>query len=126
MSQCKLVVAVSQRIGQQFGPAYKGIPLNVATDIAYSRLYNKEIRYCSNRMEAKDHGADKGLLLGSDIKKGDRIVIVEDVTTSGTSIDETIPVIYSQDLCLQPKPLRMPVPCMPTSACCAVLVAMSL
>ncbi|MBR1910738.1 MAG: orotate phosphoribosyltransferase [Treponema sp.] len=79
-----------------FGPAYKGIPLSVATVIAYSRLYNKEIRYCSNRKEAKDHGADKGLLLGSDIKKGDRIVIIEDVTTSGKSIDETIPVIYSQ------------------------------
>ncbi len=79
-----------------FGPAYKGIPLSVATVIAYSRLYNKEIRYCSNRKEAKDHGADKGMLLGSDIKKGDRIVIIEDVTTSGKSIDETVPVIYSQ------------------------------
>ena len=79
-----------------FGPAYKGIPLSVATVIAYSRLYNKEIRYCSNRKEEKDHGADKGMLLGSDIKKGDRIVIIEDVTTSGKSIDETVPVIYSQ------------------------------
>ena len=80
-----------------FGPAYKGIPLSVATVIAYSRLYNKEIRYCSNRKEEKDHGADKGMLLGSDIKKGDRIVIIEDVTTSGKSIDETVPVIYSQE-----------------------------
>lgn len=79
-----------------FGPAYKGIPLSVATVIAYSRLYNKEIRYCSNRKEEKDHGADKGLLLGSDIKAGDRIVIIEDVTTSGKSIDETVPVIMSQ------------------------------
>ena len=45
-----------------FGPAYKGIPLSVATVIAYSKLYGKEIRYCSNRKEEKDHG-DKGILL---------------------------------------------------------------
>lgn len=79
-----------------FGPAYKGIPLAVATVIAYGRLYGKEVRYCSNRKEAKDHGADKGLLLGSGIRAGDRIVIIEDVTTSGKSIDETVPVIMSQ------------------------------
>ncbi len=76
-----------------FGPAYKGIPLSVATTIAYSKLYGKEIRYCSNRKEAKDHGADKGLLLGSDLKDGDRVVIIEDVTTSGKSIDETYPIV---------------------------------
>ncbi len=79
-----------------FGPAYKGIPLAVATVIAYGRLFGKEIRYCSNRKEAKDHGADKGLLLGSEIRKGDRVVIIEDVTTSGKSIDETVPVILAQ------------------------------
>ena len=79
-----------------FGPAYKGIPLAVATVIAYSRLFGKEVRYCSNRKEAKDHGADKGLLLGSEIRKGDRVVIIEDVTTSGKSIDETVPVIMGQ------------------------------
>lgn len=79
-----------------FGPAYKGIPLSVATVIAYNKLYGKEIRYCSNRKEAKDHGADKGLLLGSDIKDGDRVVIIEDVTTSGKSIEETYPIVASQ------------------------------
>ncbi len=79
-----------------FGPAYKGIPLSVATVIAYSKLYGKEISYCSNRKEAKDHGADKGLLLGSDIKDGDRVVIIEDVTTSGKSIEETYPIVASQ------------------------------
>ena len=47
-----------------FGPAYKGIPLAVATSIAYSQLYGKEVKYCSDRIEAKDHGADKGALLG--------------------------------------------------------------
>ena len=76
-----------------FGPAYKGIPLGVAAVIAYSRLYGREIRYCSNRKEAKDHGADKGLLLGSDIRDGDRVLIIEDVTTSGKSIDETVPIL---------------------------------
>ena len=79
-----------------FGPAYKGIPLSVATVIAFSKLYGKEIRYCSNRKEAKDHGGDAGLLLGSSIKEGDKIVIIEDVTTSGKSIEETFPIIKAQ------------------------------
>lgn len=78
-----------------FGPAYKGIPLCVAACIAFSRLYGKEIRYCSNRKEVKDHG-DTGILLGSRIKDGDRIVIIEDVTTSGKSIEETFPIIRAQ------------------------------
>lgn len=78
-----------------FGPAYKGIPLSVATTIAYSELYGKEIRYCSNRKEVKDHG-DTGILLGSKIKDGDRVVIIEDVTTSGKSIEETFPIIKAQ------------------------------
>ena len=78
-----------------FGPAYKGIPLSVATCIAFSKLYGKEIRYCSNRKELKDHG-DAGILLGSKIKDGDRVVIIEDVTTSGKSIEETYPVIKAQ------------------------------
>ncbi len=78
-----------------FGPAYKGIPLSVATCIAYSELYGKEIRYCSNRKEIKDHG-DVGILLGSKIKDGDRVVIIEDVTTSGKSIEETFPIIKAQ------------------------------
>ena len=78
-----------------FGPAYKGIPLSVATTIAFSELYGKEIRYCSSRKEIKDHG-DTGILLGSKIKDGDRIVIIEDVTTSGKSIEETFPIIQAQ------------------------------
>ena len=79
-----------------FGPAYKGIPLSVVTAIAYSRLYGKEIRYCSNRNEEKDHGADKGAILGSALKDGDRVVIIEDVTTSGKSIEETYPIVKAQ------------------------------
>lgn len=78
-----------------FGPAYKGIPLSVAAAIAYSDLYGREIRYCSNRKEVKDHG-DVGILLGSKLKDGDRVVIIEDVTTSGKSIEETFPVLTGQ------------------------------
>lgn len=80
-----------------FGPAYKGIPLAVATAIAYSRMYGKEVKYCSDRKEEKDHGADKGALLGYKIKDGDRVVIIEDVTTSGKSIEETYPKIKAQE-----------------------------
>ena len=78
-----------------FGPAYKGIPLSVATTIAFHNLYGKEIRYCSNRKEVKDHG-DTGILLGSPIQDQDRVVIIEDVTTSGKSIEETFPIIQAQ------------------------------
>lgn len=78
-----------------FGPAYKGIPLTVATTMAISELYGKEIRYCSNRKEVKDHG-DTGILLGTKLKDGDKVVIIEDVTTSGKSIEETFPIIKAQ------------------------------
>ncbi|MGN0169579.1 MAG: orotate phosphoribosyltransferase [Lachnospiraceae bacterium] len=78
-----------------FGPAYKGIPLTVATTMELSSQYDAEIRYCSNRKEVKDHG-DKGILLGSPIEDGDRIVIIEDVTTAGTSISETVPILKAQ------------------------------
>lgn len=78
-----------------FGPAYKGIPLTVITTIAYSKLYGKEIRYCSNRKEVKDHG-DTGILLGSKLRSGDKVVVIEDVTTSGKSMEETIPIVRAQ------------------------------
>lgn len=78
-----------------FGPAYKGIPLTVATTMAISESYDKDIKYCSNRKEVKDHG-DKGILLGSPISDGDKVVIIEDVTTAGTSIQETLPIIKAQ------------------------------
>ena len=78
-----------------FGPAYKGIPLGVATAMAISELYGKDVKYCSNRKEAKDHG-DSGILLGSPIQDGNRIVLIEDVTTSGKSIEETYPILKAQ------------------------------
>ncbi len=91
--------AIHEHYGEDFdvlfGPAYKGIPLSVTTAIAFSELYGKEIRYCSNRKEIKDHG-DTGILLGSKIQDGDRVVIIEDVTTSGKSIQETFPIIQAQ------------------------------
>lgn len=91
--------AIGQKFGFDFdvlfGPAYKGIPLTVAATMAISELYGKDIRYCSNRKEVKDHG-DTGILLGSPIQDGDRIVIIEDVTTAGTSISETLPIIKAQ------------------------------
>lgn len=89
--------AIHARYGDDFdvlfGPAYKGIPLAVVTAIAYSELYGKEIRYCSDRKEEKDHGADKGGFLGSALKDGDRVVMIEDVTTSGKSMEETVPKV---------------------------------
>lgn len=78
-----------------FGPAYKGIPLSVAATIAISEEYDKDIKYCSNRKEIKDHG-DVGILLGSPITDGDKVVIIEDVTTAGTSIEETLPIVKAQ------------------------------
>jgi orotate phosphoribosyltransferase len=78
-----------------FGPAYKGIPLSVAAVIALNNLYNIDVAYCSNRKEMKDHG-DKGILMGGKPKDGDRIVIIEDVTTAGTSIHETMPILKAQ------------------------------
>ena len=76
-----------------FGPAYKGIPISVVTAIAYSELFGKEVRYCSDRKEEKDHGADKGSFLGSKLQDGDRVVMIEDVTTSGKSMEETVPKV---------------------------------
>lgn len=91
--------AINDKFGTDFdilfGPAYKGIPLSVATSMAMSELYGLDVKYCSNRKEVKDHG-DTGILLGSPIVDGDRIIMVEDVTTSGKSIRETMPIIKAQ------------------------------
>lgn len=91
--------AIEQKFGLDFdvlfGPAYKGIPLSVAAAMAISGIFQKDVGYCSNRKEMKDHG-DRGILLGSPLSDGDRVVIIEDVTTAGTSIQETLPVIHAQ------------------------------
>ena len=89
--------AIHEKYGDDFdvlfGPAYKGIPLAVVTAMAYSELYGKEVRYCSDRKEAKDHGADKGNFLGAELQDGDRVIMIEDVTTSGKSMEETVPKV---------------------------------
>ncbi len=91
--------AIESRFGLDFdvlfGPAYKGIPLAVATVIALEQRYGKKVRYSSNRKEEKDHG-DTGILLGSKLADGDRVLIIEDVTTSGKSIAETVPILQAQ------------------------------
>ncbi|MCR5099317.1 MAG: orotate phosphoribosyltransferase [Lachnospiraceae bacterium] len=90
--------AIADRFGTDFtvlfGPAYKGIPLSVATTIALSKNHGAEIRYCADRKEIKDHGEGGGLL-GGPLGDGDRVIIIEDVTTAGTSIRETYPIIKS-------------------------------
>ncbi|MCR5583629.1 MAG: orotate phosphoribosyltransferase [Eggerthellaceae bacterium] len=95
---CYYARAIHDNFGDDFdivfGPAYKGIPLSVVTAMAYHELYSKEVRYCSNRKEKKDHG-EGGSLLGAELYDGARVVMVEDVTTSGKSIDETYPLISS-------------------------------
>lgn len=75
-----------------FGPAYKGIPLSVATAMALNELYDVSIGYCSNRKEEKDHG-DVGILLGTPLTESSRVLMIEDVTTSGKSIRETMPIL---------------------------------
>ena len=96
---CYYAKAINDNFGLDFdvlfGPAYKGIPLAVATAMAIHELYGKEVRYCSNRKEAKDHG-DTGILLGSKLKDGDRVIMIEDVTTSGKSMEETVPIVRAQ------------------------------
>jgi orotate phosphoribosyltransferase len=74
-----------------FGPAYKGIPLVVATAMALAER-GRDVGFCFNRKEAKDHG-EGGELVGHRLRDGDRVVIVEDVTTAGTSIRETVPIL---------------------------------
>ena len=72
-----------------FGPAYKGIPLTVAAASSLYRNYGRDLPYCFNRKEAKDHG-EGGVMVGYKPQAGDRVVIVEDVVTAGTAVRETI------------------------------------
>ena len=75
-----------------FGPAYKGIPLAVTIAIALSAQYGVNTSFCFNRKEVKDHG-EGGSLVGHKPASAERVLIVEDVTTAGTSIRETVPVL---------------------------------
>ena len=72
------------------GPAYKGIPLSVATAIALYKNYEKEVNYCFDRKEAKDHG-EGGLFVGQQLQDGEKVIIIEDVMTSGKALREILP-----------------------------------
>jgi orotate phosphoribosyltransferase len=78
-----------------FGPAYKGIPLAVTAGVALAREHHLDVGVCFDRKEAKDHG-EGGLLVGHQLRDGDRIVIVEDVTTAGTSVRASVPMLRAQ------------------------------
>ena len=88
-----------REVDNLFGPAYKGIPLAVSTVMALNRLHNLDITYTFNRKEAKDHG-EGGALVGFDYAKWNqnepcRVVLIEDVTTAGTSVRESLPLIQN-------------------------------
>jgi len=88
--------AINAALGSSFdclyGPAYKGIPLAVTTAAALAAGYNHDVAFCFNRKEAKDHG-EGGVFIGHKLRDNDRVVIVEDVVTAGTSVRESLPLL---------------------------------
>ena len=88
------IVSNLKSIDVLFGPAYKGIPLAVSTSMILSEKFGRDVSFCFNRKEAKDHG-EGGSLIGHKLKNGDQVVIIEDVTTAGTSVRESIPLLKS-------------------------------
>jgi orotate phosphoribosyltransferase len=87
-----IIGSLGRGIDVLFGPAYKGIPLAVATAIALARDHGLDTAICFNRKEIKDHG-EGGSLVGHRLRNNDRVLIIEDVTTAGTSIRETVPLL---------------------------------
>lgn len=83
---------LKREITALFGPAYKGIPISVTTAMALAENHGIDIRYSSNRKEAKDHG-EGGALLGYQLKPGDSVLVVEDVITAGTAMRECLPLL---------------------------------
>ena len=77
-----------------FGPAYKGIPLAVSAAASLYRNYGRDLPYCFNRKEVKDHG-EGGSMVGYNPQGGDRVAIIEDVVTAGTAVRETIELFRS-------------------------------
>ncbi len=73
-----------------FGPAYKGIPLSVSAAVAYYNKFGKDVAYCFDRKEVKDHG-EGGMFVGRKLADGDKVVIIEDVMTSGKALREVMP-----------------------------------
>ncbi len=91
---------LKREITALFGPAYKGIPISVATAIALSEKNGIDVGYCSNRKEVKDHG-EGGTLLGCQIQPGDSVLIVEDVITAGTAIRECLPFLRNLEVSVE-------------------------
>ena len=92
-----LIAAYQKQFGDVdvfFGPAYKGIPLAVAAAIAYFELYGKEVKYCCDRKEAKDHG-EGGMFVGKTLTDNEKVVIIDDVMTSGKALRESMPKLKS-------------------------------
>ena len=87
-----LNAALGKNFDVLFGPAYKGIPLAVTTAVALDRFFNHDVRVSYNRKEAKDHG-EGGSLIGHKPTAGDRLVIIDDVITAGTSVRESMSVL---------------------------------
>jgi orotate phosphoribosyltransferase len=86
--------AFTGKIDVLFGPAYKGIPLVTATAMSLATLFNRHVAFCFNRKEVKDHG-EGGAIIGHKPSGGESVVIIEDVTTAGTSVRESIPLLHS-------------------------------
>lgn len=83
---------IHSEITALFGPAYKGIPLSVATAISLATIFGKDLNYCFNRKEEKDHG-EGGSLVGYKLQDGDHVLIIEDVITAGTAVRESLPIL---------------------------------
>ena len=90
-AQC-LLENIPGHVDALFGPAYKGIPLAVATAVALANRHGRDLNYCFNRKEAKDHG-EGGSMVGYKLRDGDKVVIIEDVITAGTAMRETLPLL---------------------------------
>ncbi|MCI9455887.1 MAG: orotate phosphoribosyltransferase [Oscillospiraceae bacterium] len=90
-AQC-LLENIPGHVDALFGPAYKGIPLAVATAVALANRHGRDLNYCFNRKEAKDHG-EGGTMVGYKLRDGDKVVIIEDVITAGTAMRETLPLL---------------------------------
>ena len=86
------IAAMNKPIDTVFGPAYKGIPLAVATATALAAKLGKKVGYTFNRKEVKSHG-DGGMFVGTQLSKGTRLVLVEDVITAGTTMREVLPML---------------------------------
>ena len=89
------MATVGKLVDVLYGPAYKGIPLVVATATALYQNHGMDIPLCFNRKEAKDHG-EGGLMIGRAPKAGESIVIVEDVISAGTALRETMEILKAQ------------------------------